>query len=369
MFYFTGKCLALDEHPEFRFEIRNSFTNERFDWHRFVTLCSNHFILPTIYLKFREHDLLTCLPNKVSKHLYQIHNLNVTRNKNIYKQLRAITNTLNKNKIYPTFLKGAALLLEGIYSDIGERMMGDIDFLVSEEEYLAVAKIMKNQGYRQVTETPSYKDVKYFKHYPRLIHPDFEAVIEIHRIPVDEQYLNWFNSKTIESAKRKITHFNGCFVPSHENKIIHNFIHGQLAGQGNLFGFISLKDTYDLYLLSKKAFLAETIFKIRAKRKAIAYFAISGSILGLGNSFFPQKNLSFYLLNNKHRLNLNSSIFFQINRTLIFIGQRLINGYIGQIIKSIYSKRKRKYLLRRVSNVNWYGDHLRLYTGFFKQNK
>jgi hypothetical protein len=369
MFYFTGKCLALDEHPEFRLEIISNCVSDYIDWQQFVMLCSNHLILPAIYLKFRKYRILKYLPKEVSDHLFQIFELNVTRNKNIYIQLREITDTLNKNNIYPIFLKGAAHLLDGVYSSIGERMMGDIDFLVAEKDYLTAARIMKNEGYTKVRDTPTYKDIRYFKHYPRLIHQDFEAVIEIHRIPVDENYLSWFNSKTIESKKKTIASSIGCFVPSDRNKIIHNFIHSQLSGEGNLFGFVSLKDIYDLYLLSKKESLVETLSEIKAEQKAIAYFAISSIILGLGKTFFPKKNYSFKVLQKKHSLNLNSSVFFKIYRTIIFIGQRLFNGYIGQITKAIYSKRKRDYLLRRVSNPGWYSDHMRLYAGFFKPHK
>jgi hypothetical protein len=369
MFYFTGKCLALDDHPNFRLEIINKCSNDYIDWYRFVLLCSNHLILPAIYLKFGKHGLLKYLPKEVSNHLTQIFELNVKRNKNIYKQLREITNTLNKNNIYPTYLKGVALLLDGVYSNIGERIMGDIDFLVPENKYLATAKIMENEGYKQVTETPSYKDVRYFKHYPRLIHPDFEAVIEIHRIPVKETYLAWYNTKIIESEKKSIPSFNGCYVPSDHHKIIHNFIHSQLAGEGNLFGIIPLRDIYDLYLISKRFSLMETLPEIKRKQKAIAYFSITQLILGLNKSFYPKNNFSLRLLEKKLNLNLNSSVFFHTYRSIIFFGQRIFNGYIGQISKAFYSKRKRQYLVRRITNLAWYGDHLRLYTGFLNKTK
>lgn len=367
VYYFTGKCLGLDENPVFRTEIINMFKNDLIDWQQFITLCSNHLLLPTIYLKFRSHKILEYLPKELSNHLKEIYELNVSRNNNIAKQIKEVTAILNSNRIYPIFLKGGGNLLDGLYSNIGERIMGDIDFLVQEKDYLPTAKLMENQGYSKLKATPAYKDIRYFKHYPRLAHPDFEAVIEIHRIPVNENYLSWFNSQTIESKKKTIALYDGCYVPSDQDKIIHNFIHSQLAGEGNLFGIVSLRDVYDLYLLSKRYPLTEAMIKINAKKKAIAYFALSGLILGLNESFYPKRNLSFKILLKKHTLNLNSSIFFQTYRSIIFFGQRLLDGYVGQIIKAFYSKRKRQYLIRRITNTSWYGDHLRLYTGFFEQ--
>ncbi|HAQ21344.1 MAG TPA: hypothetical protein DCR40_19255 [Prolixibacteraceae bacterium] len=55
-----------------------------------------------------------------------------------------ITAILNKENIQPVFLKGTANLLDGLYSDVGERMIGDIDFLVKEEDYLKAAELLKS---------------------------------------------------------------------------------------------------------------------------------------------------------------------------------------------------------------------------------
>ena len=41
---------------------------------------------------------------------------------------------LNNEKIDYVFIKGAAMLLGGYFTDIGERMIGDIDFLVNVKE-------------------------------------------------------------------------------------------------------------------------------------------------------------------------------------------------------------------------------------------
>jgi len=48
LFYFTGKCLTLDEHPGFGQEIIENCRAEQIDWENFVHLCSTHLILPAI---------------------------------------------------------------------------------------------------------------------------------------------------------------------------------------------------------------------------------------------------------------------------------------------------------------------------------
>ena len=61
--------------------------------------------------------------------------LNRERNEEIIAQAKELNTLLLEHHITPIFLKGTGNLLEGLYEDIGERMVGDIDFLFSEEDY------------------------------------------------------------------------------------------------------------------------------------------------------------------------------------------------------------------------------------------
>lgn len=125
----------------------------------------------------------------------------------LLEQIREICNLLAANNIYPVLLKGAGNLMDDLYQDIGERIMGDIDILVKEEDYHRAAEIAMNFGY-QVTESEYfYDDVDILKHYPRLGHPERYAALEIHRLPVEEKYTRLLNQKMIreKAKKRKLT--------------------------------------------------------------------------------------------------------------------------------------------------------------------
>jgi hypothetical protein len=367
LFYFTGKCLTLDENPGFSKEIIDKCNADVIDWQQFVALCSNHLILPAIYLKFKSHGIIEYLPDELSEHLLAIYQLNVKRNSRILKQVNEIASALNKNNIYPVFLKGTGNLLDGLYSDIGERILGDIDFLVPENDYLLSAELMKNEGYSAVSEIRAYTDVKTLKHYPRLFHPDFEAVIEIHRLPVNEKYQSWFNTAIIDCEKVMVSSIPGCYVESDRHKIIHNFIHSQLSNEGNLLGIVSFRDLYDLYLLSKRHTVSETLPEIRTKQMAIAYFVFAGKTLGLPYKLYPKSNLSSSLLCKKHSQNLSSSAFYHTYSIVVFITQRIFVKYLGQIIKSVYSHKMRQSIISRISSRKWYVDHLQFYKRFFKR--
>ena len=51
--------------------------------------------------------------------------------------------------ITPIFLKGAANLITGLYSDIAERMVGDIDFIFSKQDYPKAIQLFKRKWIRR----------------------------------------------------------------------------------------------------------------------------------------------------------------------------------------------------------------------------
>ena len=366
LFYFTGKCLLLDEDPGFRQDIIEKIATDSIDWQMFVTICSNHLVLPVVYLKFYKHDIIKHLPEELAGYLKDIYDLNASRNNQILLQLHDVTGVLNKGGIYPVFLKGAGNLLDKLYSDIGERMLGDVDFLVPEKDWLRSVKLLKKDGYSE--SNPNYGDNGNACHYPPISKSCACAHLEIHRF-LSSKCQSWFNRCIIEKEKKSVIALKGCYVLSDNHKIIHNFIHSQIHHGGHSKGMASFRNLYDLYLLSKRADLQQAMTGIKSKRKAIAYFAFTGKAFGLNESFFTGRNVSSLLYIKKHDLNLSSATFYYTYRSIVFISHRIFIGYIGQLIKSIYSKEVRKSLINRLSDRQWYSAHLNYYRSFFSPNK
>lgn len=367
LFYFIGKCLALDDHPEWASEIIQMTQSEAVKWEHFVNLCSGHLILPAIYLKFNSHGIINHLPHELAEFLKEIYALNLKRNKQITEQLKRITKTLNEHSIAPIFLKGTGQLLDQLYEDEGERMIGDIDFLVAEKDYLRAVAIMKNQGY--ATDSPIYFDVENLKHYPCLSKPGEVTHIEIHRIPVADDFSSWFNPQIIDREKKQVASLPGCFVLSDKHKVIHNFIHSQLGHKGHLNGIVSFRDMYDLYLLSQRSDIKQALSEMKSKSKAISYFIFTEKALSLKEKIYPDTNLTARLFQSKHDLNISSTIFYHTHRFIVYFGQRFLVGYIGQFIKSLYSKKTRKSVISRLTNPKWYKAHLNSYKIFFSPQK
>ena len=75
-----------------------------------------------------------------------ITDLNRERNTQIIAQAQELNSLLLENNIRPIFLKGTGNLLAGIYEDISERMVGDIDFIFSKEDYPKAITILREFG-------------------------------------------------------------------------------------------------------------------------------------------------------------------------------------------------------------------------------
>lgn len=171
IFYFTGKCLSLDENPDARKSIISSFKSDQIPIERFIKLCSHNYIIPAIFLKFKSHKLLDLFPEGLEQHFEEIYLLNEKRNYLILQQVKEISQKLKHHNILPVYLKGTANLLDNVYSEVGERMIGDIDFLVREKDYLKTAELLMELGYED--QSKHYVDVTELKHYPRLFRDRF----------------------------------------------------------------------------------------------------------------------------------------------------------------------------------------------------
>jgi hypothetical protein len=293
-----------------------------------------------------------------------VHHLNVTRNEQIHKQLQEIICIFNKHEIYPTLLKGTGNLLDNLYSSTGERMMGDIDLLVSEGDYLRAAQLLENDGYYH--NNPSYFEVKDMKHYPRLNKKGEPASIEIHRLPVPFKYTRMYNTEIIDQEKKAIDDDFSCFLLSDKHKVIHNFIHAQLSNKGHRYGIVPLRDLYDLYLLSKRTDISQIINNIENKRKAVSYFLFAGKALCIADFFDSDPTITFKIFCIKHDLALKSHAFYRANKNLVYMADRIML-YIYQLIKSIFSKDMRRSLGIRLTNRQWYENHIDDYIKFFKK--
>ena len=247
LYQLAFQCLINDPSSGFDTFFKNNILPNDEILSKFIRLSSNHLVLPAIFLRLRETGLSDNLPQDLVVHLNEIFLLNFKRNEEILQQIDEINLQLNSSGIVPVYMKGTANLLDGLYSDPADRMIGDIDFLVRDEDFLSTAEIVLKLGYK--TDVEIYDDIKTLKDYPRLYRDDVPADIEIHRLPIIPEYADWFGPEIVFNEKKQIHDKINCYVPSDKHKLIQNFVHSQLTNKGHKHRLISLRDLYDCHLL------------------------------------------------------------------------------------------------------------------------
>jgi hypothetical protein len=364
--YFIGSCLSLDEHPTFRETIIAQFSDPNYDWNDFIWTCSNHLVLPVIYLKFRKYDLLDHLPEGLASHFEEIYVLNHARNKQILLQMKEINAMLNKAGISPIYLKGTGNLIDGIYTDIGERIIGDIDFLVPGTDFLTAAELFKNEGY-QICR-PNNEPIDQIKHYPRLWKENVTADIEIHRSPVTINHSLHFGADLVQQFKKEVAEYPGCYVLSDEHKVILNFIHSQLTNSGHALGVVSLRDIYDLYCFSKRVDLSKIPQAFHYRKKSIAYFKISEKLLNHPCHFYPHETTGSRFYRLKHDLNFKSAFIYKVN-LLVWVISDVVGYGIQQIRESSSNGKLRWKIVKSIITPKWYGEKVTEYYQKYKNDQ
>ena len=141
--FFIAKSLTISFEKKNRDQIELILKTTNVDWESVVKVSTSHHVFPAIYCIFKRANFLKYLPDDLVSYMEYITNLNRERNIQIIEQANKLNRLLLENGVRPIFLKGTGNLLEGLYEDIGERMIGDIDFLFSNIDFFKAIDILK----------------------------------------------------------------------------------------------------------------------------------------------------------------------------------------------------------------------------------
>jgi hypothetical protein len=358
IYLLIAQILSLDYQKDKIHEIAQLLPKQKEDWEKFVHLASNHLVLQTIYCSLKRNNLTSFLPKDLNEYLQYVYNLNVERNQKIVQQAKLISNILQRDVIATVFMKGVGNIFDGLYNHIGERIIYDIDILVEEGEIISAAEALIESGYKsQKSFNP--KASQSTMHYPILVNEDFVAGVEIHRLPVQYQYINAFRRERVFESKKKSAFDNDLWVMSDSNKAIHNFIHSQLMHNGHYHADVSLRDLYDLLLLSQRIDI-DTTFRDFGHfvDKSNAYASLMLQVFQQPKPKSLKKTITakFFLLRNSLTLRLSGKqmalYHLVINATI---------KYIALPVRMIFSKNARNYVFSRLSRKNWYREHVNAY--------
>ena len=336
-----------------RQEIEKQLKSKSIDWDAVVKVSTSHYVFPALYCSLQRANFLHYLPQELVSYMEHITNINRERNKKIIAQAKELNSLLLDNNINPIFLKGTGNLLVEIYEDIAERMVGDIDFIFSKEDYPKAITVLREFGYSDVFKTDN--NYPQFKHYQRLKNDDNIAAIEIHKELLLEKYTNEFNYSFVEKDSQVI---NGVAVLSYANKLNLSIIANQINDSCSYYKTMALRNAYDVFLLSKKTNAKNAVNTLdKLTRPLNCFLAACYEVFNKVDSleYNNTKKAASYLSVFKSQFTNRNRTKRQHNRirTYLFIKERLNVFY-----KAILYKEYRVWLFNRLTDKEWYKEKL-----------
>ncbi len=353
-YFFTGQLLSLDWQPQNREMVAGNLKNGQINWKGWMQLGSDNLILPSVFLALKRHQLEELVPNGFGETLAEILELNRQRNINVLQLLDFVSGQLSSHSIDFIVMKGVGNMVDGLYSDPGERITYDLDVLVEPGKMVDAASILMSHDFmprKKFNPTALASTM----HYPILLREDFAAGVEIHCEPTQYLYSEKFTSQRVFASSITATKNKHFRVMGYRERIIHNFLHGQLMHHGHWHANVSLRDLYDLLLLSGKENLQDTFnnynhFTSRSSAYLHLYYKVFG--LETPEDLVNTKRGVFFMKRHQQVLSFSRK---GLKRYLLM--WLLFQKYILLPMRMLVNPRARNYVFSRLTDRCWYKSH------------
>ena len=350
--FFIAKCLTISLEEKNRQEIEKQLKSTFVDWDAVVKVSTAHYVFPALYCNLKRTDFLQYLPHELVSFMEHITDLNRERNDQIITQAKELNSLLLDNNITPIFLKGTGNLLAGLYEDIGERMVGDIDFIFSKKDYLKVITILREFGYAENGRTLKYYYPDVYRHYRRLHKENNIAAVEIHKDFLNiKKYKIEFNYIFAGKDSQVI---NGFKVLSYANKLNLSIIADQINDGGFYYKRMALRNAYDVFLLSKKTSAKDALNSLNKLTNPLncflaACYEVFNNVDSL--EYNRTKKTVNFLKDFKSQFANPKTTKRKYKRIKRYL---LLNHRLNIIYKSLKYKVYRIWLLKKISSLNFY---------------
>ena len=346
--FFIGKCLTINHEPHNKAIVEAELQSQKMDWETVVKVSTAHYVFPALYINLKKAELLSHLPEDLVGFMEELTALNRDRNEAIINQVQDLQKLLLASGIQPIFLKGSGNLISGLYDDSAERMVGDIDFLVSKKQYNTCAQLLFENGYEKVHDTKH--ELVHFRHYPRLRNPKYVAAVEIHSELIIEDYVGEFNYDFLQPNFQTVNSYE---VLGFQDQFCLSIIAKQINDKGQYYKDIALRNAYDAFLLSKKCDTGKAISRFKHLKDPLNnYLAICNETLNGIDSFMIDKSKKtksylndFYRFLNNEKL--RKKHHSKTKKKLLW------KTRMGVLKKAILYKNHRQWLLNRIKEKDW----------------
>ena len=230
-------------------EILNGVDITNINFEKLITLASGHLMLPALFFNIQKKKASYLFPEDFIDYIKNIFAINKARNEILLAEAKGLSQLLVENNINHIFLKGTALLLSNVFEDIGERMIGDIDFIIQHKDEENIKKVLEKNKY---SSKKPYNSSRFFRHrhLPKTTHENKIIAIEAH-LELLEAKNRWiYSSKVlINNFKKGIKTIK---TPSSSFLFDHCIYNFQLNDAGFINSNHSHRSIYDIYKLDYK---------------------------------------------------------------------------------------------------------------------
>ena len=223
-------------------------------------MASGHLMLPALFFNIQKKKVFYLFPEDFIEYIKNIFEINKARNRILLSEAKELSELFYKNNIKHIFLKGTALLLSNVFEDIGERMVGDIDFIIQHKDEEKVKKVLEKNNYCTSSNHVDLYRVFKPKHLPRMVNKNKTIAIEPHLELLSPKYRGVFNSKKlINTFKEEIIAIK---TPNEPFLFDHCIYALQFEDKGFFNSNHSHRSIYDIYKLNcKKSLTIKNISK------------------------------------------------------------------------------------------------------------
>ncbi|MAD57029.1 MAG: hypothetical protein CMK44_00470 [Porticoccus sp.] len=306
------------------------------DYSKLTKITSSFLLIPALYINIKKKKYKNYTPEDFYKYIEQIYEINLERNKILYKEVKLLSKELNKKNINHVFLKGASYLFSNIFWDIGERMVGDIDFLISKSDISETEKILDEIGYNKFSEYSFFE----FKHLTRRTKKEMIFAIEPHFNLLEYESKLIFTDDVLSMKIEK----GEVFVPDFNTQLNYCVLNNQINDYGYKYLNVDYRFIYDLHKIYNKLSGKVSWNKNKYYRNC---FMIMNE-LGINNLF--KDNQKNHIKFNRLRLQLKRK--YKIYNFLDFYLVKFLtklNRLPLQIREFFINKDYRKYIRKKYS--------------------
>ncbi|ALJ12203.1 nucleotidyltransferase family protein [Sphingopyxis macrogoltabida] len=216
---------------------------------RLVEMMDGHKISPALASILGD---VATVPSEVKDHLHAVHWLNGQRNDTILAGIATIGRQLAMQGIDAIFLKGAASLVSGLYTDPATRFLGDIDLLVAPQEAEGASRALMQCGFTEIAVKPASLFPRNRHHLAMQRNPDTGVGVEIHFAVLAPMSGAALDGEALRRSAVSVSFRGSTYrVPTIEDRVLHNVIHHQITDGFYHRRSCSLRQILDLALLRR----------------------------------------------------------------------------------------------------------------------